>query len=202
MLDFDRQMNAFAIECGGIYRRYCDDIMLVLPDSNVDGVQDFVDRLASEAVVEINKEKSHTVAFLKHPATVAGEPLQYLGFNFDGSRVTLRLSSIDRYYSKMRAGVSLARQTQRKANRKEQDEGKSLSALKLEKLCRLYSYLYKRRRRKDPTREAKTIGNFLTYAYKAARVMQSDAIKKQVRSHWRKLLEEIKKPIKAQLRGP
>lgn len=204
MLEFDKKMEFLSKSVGGLYRRYCDDIIFVVPYGRCESVEPQIESFAEAAKVELHPEKRHDVQFPSgaNARALQDKALQYLGFTFDGAHVRLRLSSLDRYYSKMRRGVSLARQTQRKANRKEADSGRLLSPLRRQKLYRLYSYLQKRRRKRDPGRDAKTVGNFLTYAYRAADDLDSQAIRKQVRAHWRKLREEINKPIKNELRGP
>jgi hypothetical protein len=94
----------------------------------------------------------------------------------------------------MRAGVSLAKQTQRKYNKREFSKGQPLSPLRTRKIFIQYSYLISRRTRL-PGRDKKAQGNFLTYAYNAARKLDAPEIKRQVRNHWSKIQEEIKKNL-------
>jgi RNA-directed DNA polymerase len=199
LLGFDHSLNSLANQVGGLYRRYCDDIIFIVPEGLKEQIMQAVSGEALRVKMDLHPDKTHAVSFPVGKGNIADGVLQYLGFTFDGSKILLRLSSIDRYYSKMRAGVSLARQTQRKANRKEESRKLPFSKLRRKQLYIRYSYLYSRHRPADPSRASKTKGNFLTYVYRAAAKLKSPHIKAQMRAHWRKLNEEISKPIKHQL---
>ncbi|MCC5835095.1 MAG: hypothetical protein JJU20_10210 [Opitutales bacterium] len=201
MLDFDRKVSEEIKRLGGIYRRYCDDIMIVVPPGSREEAERLVHEEVQAVRLELNGKKTDRVVYEGEPGQPAEIPknesgfstvIQYLGFTFDGSKILIRLGSLARYYSKMRAGVSLAKQTQRKQNRKEADQGLPASRLRTRKLYLRYSYLFDRRKGKG-RREQNAQGNFLTYAYEAARKLRSPAIKKQVRRHWKKLQSEINK---------
>ncbi|MCB1097258.1 MAG: hypothetical protein KDN22_16920 [Verrucomicrobiae bacterium] len=199
MLDFDRIMHEAVTAIGGLYRRYCDDIMIVVDLENREAIETLVYQRLEAISLNANKEKTDRVAFQADLSAPSITPLQYLGFTFDGTRTLLRQGSLDRYYSKMRRGVSLAKQTQRKFNRKEHRTGVPLTKLRRRKLHLQYSYLINRRRHGLSNSDPQANGNFLTYAYKAARKLKTPDIKHQVRNHWRKLNEEIAKPIHGQL---
>lgn len=113
MLDFDREMNTYAIERGGRYMRYSDDILLILPGDKSEALS--AESFAKEVItkygenLEINTEKTCIGRFrksfsnldyqhLKGPQGKTG--LEYLGFRFDGQHVYLRDSTISRLYSK------------------------------------------------------------------------------------------------------
>jgi RNA-directed DNA polymerase len=176
MLEFDEALAAWVAERGGIYRRYCDDILVAVPASCSEDVTEFVQGKIADLALEIQPEKT-----TEHQFQISGEvvqldkPLSYLGFVFDGSRVLIRTMGISRYYAKMRSGVRLAGQTMRKHNAK----GKTDEPMHTRKLYVLYSYVGRH--------------NFTSYAYRAARDLKSPAIKKQIRRHWHVLKEEIKK---------
>lgn len=202
MLDFDQTVNESITALGGFYRRYCDDIMIVVPPKHQQAAEQLVLAALDTARVTVNSDKTDRVAFPRgqgQPATSSfpgsgfSSHIQYLGFTYDGTRTLIRPGSLARYYGKMRAGVSLAKQTQRKHNRRERRVGLPVTPLKTRKLFLQYSYLINRRTRL-PSRDRKSQGNFLTYAYSAAEKLGAREIKKQVRNHWGKLLEEIKKP--------
>ena len=201
MLEFDTELNTAATAMGGIYRRYCDDIMLVVPPENQSAMDALVQEACVRAKVRLNIDKTDIVAFPIGRGQAATSAIQYLGFTFSGSQTLLRLGSLGRYYGKMRSAVSLAKQTQRKYNRKEAQAGRPLSGMKKRKLYIQYSYLINRRARL-PDNERKAQGNFLTYAYRAAEKLHAPEIKHQVRNHWNKLQEELKKNIYGQLRKP
>lgn len=201
MLQFDTELSAAATAMGGIYRRYCDDIMLVVPPEHQSAMDTMVQEACVRAKVRLNIDKNDIVAFPLGRGQAAESAIQYLGFTFSGSQTLLRLGSLGRYYGKMRAAVSLAKQTQRKHNRMEAQAGKPLSSMKKRKLYVQYSYLIDRRSRL-PNKDRKAQGNFLTYAYRAADKLHAPEIKRQIRNHWIKLQEELRKPIYGQLRKP
>lgn len=77
----------------------------------------------------------------------------------------------------MKRGVSLARQTARKYNRIKITKDIKIRNIYRKKLYSRYSYLGKR--------------NFISYAMKAAKIMNDNTIKKQVKPLWKKLLYRI-----------
>jgi len=201
MLEFDRALEEAVTKVGGLYRRYCDDIMIVVPPIAESDIRLLVHSQIQLLALSINDEKTDRANFPAERGDAADKPIQYLGFNYNGAIKQLRLSSLNRYYGKMRNGVALAKQTQRKWNRIEAASKAPLSPLKRTKLYLQYTYLIDRRthrKKGDP----KANGNFLTYAYRAAKVLGAPEIKRQVRNHWNKLQEEINKPINFQLREP
>ncbi len=210
MLDFDQDVNAGIIELGGYYRRYCDDIMVVVPPEHQQAAELLVRRAVEKSKVTVNDGKTDRVSFPLGQGQTANQPepdsgfsdhIQYLGFTYDGTRTLIRPGSLGRYYGKMRAGVNLAKLTQRKYNRKEVNASMPLTPLRTRKLHIQYTYLI-RRRTSLPGQDKKAQGNFLTYAYRAAEKLSAPEIKRQVRNHWTKLQEELHKPIHGQLRKP
>jgi RNA-directed DNA polymerase len=182
MLDFDRAVAAWVAERGGLYRRYCDDILVAVPSACTEDVEAFVGSQIEQLTLEIQPAKTTSHQFDAGSGQVRLDlPLSYLGLVFDGSRVLLRTVGISRYYAKMRSGVRLAAQTKRRHNRKEQLIGAPKSTLKTRKLFVLYSYVGRR--------------NFTSYAYRAARTLDSPAIKNQIKRHWKVLQAEIAKSI-------
>lgn len=199
MLDFDMELNNQIQRLGGLYRRYCDDIMIVVLPEHQSTVETLVKGAVKKAHLTFNTTKTNRALFPTGP----GQPInpenlgpgfsahvQYLGFTFNGAQRLIRPSSLARYYGKMRAGVNLAKKTQRKHNRLEIARGEAPSPLRTRKLYLQYSYLIDRRSR-IKGRDKETKGNFLTYAYKASRKLGAPEIKRQVRNHWKKLRDEV-----------
>jgi RNA-directed DNA polymerase len=189
MLETDIILNQFATDHGGLYRRYCDDILFVMPTIELrDQAKQMIEAKLSELGLEFNPGKTEEIYFgSQRPIT--GKPLQYLGFTFDGRYKRIRPASVARFYRKMRKGVLRAKLFRQRA-----DELAGLivpSPLKKKKLYRLNSYLGKKIGRNRDERR-----NFLSYAFDAARIMNDTGIKKQVKRHWKRLQEEIAKPLK------
>ncbi len=191
MLETDTLLNQFVTEHGGLYRRYCDDILVVLPTIELrDQAKLMIEALRTVLHLEFNPDKTDEIYFGPE-RPIQGKPLQYLGFTFDGRHKRIRPASVARFYRKMPRGVLRA-----KLLRKRADELAGLttpSRLKKKKLYRLYSYLGKNL---GKNKEEKR--NFLSYAFDAARIMNDPGIKKQVKAHWKRLQEEIEKPLEAE----
>lgn len=199
MLDFDWAVNEAVTACGGLYRRYCDDIMIVVSPDRENVIENVVQQQIQKVALTLSAEKTDRAAFSVESHLPAPRPIQYLGFTYDGVRRLLRLSSLSRYYGKMRRGVALAKRTQRKHNRNELRDQKTLTPLRRRKLYIQYSYLIKRRTRLKGASNPKSQSNFLTYAYRAAQTLGAPEIRSQVRRHWTKLRQEMEKPISGQL---
>jgi len=195
MLDFDAVMHASVAGCGGLYRRYCDDIMIVVPINEAARIEALAATEIRRLNLDINSDKT-TRAIYELPVgslAIDNRSTQFLGFNFDGAKKLIRASSLTRYYGKMRRGVSLAKKTQAKHNAIEAEAGRELTPLKTRQLYIRYSYLIKRRFRSKPDGHDRQSENFITYAYRAAKEMGAPEIKKQVRGHFRRLQAAIRK---------
>lgn len=180
MLEFDVAVAEQAGAVGGFYRRYCDDMLCVVPPDHARAMEEFVKARIGKVKLEIQPEKTKRHHFrIEAGLQTVDEPFQYLGFTFDGGRALIRTPSVARYYRKMRAAVSLAVQTKRKQNRLRQAHGEPALPLKRRKLNLRHSYVGRH--------------NFISYALRAARKMDEPAIRKQVKRHWSRLNAEVKR---------
>jgi len=129
MIDFDKRLNQLAIQKGFLYKRYCDDILIVCAQE----VSIEVKQVAYEAIEEckliIQPEKEEEIRFgldfkgrlraynakeiekkphkfLPRREHYFYKPLQYLGFEFNGQDSLIRNSSICRFHKKMQRRVS------------------------------------------------------------------------------------------------
>lgn len=170
MIDFDRKISKITNEVRGFYRRYCDDILCVVPIEEREKFKIAIEDEIKKVKLEVQHEKLVECDF--RPGWVAPKPLQYLGLTFDGDRIRLRSSSIAKYYSRMRGGVRTADIARRAAARK---KGLMPNSVKIKrvKINRKYSYVGSR--------------NFISYAHRASYVTSEDGIKTQVARHWAKL---------------
>ena len=183
MLDFDKYCCELANNFGGIYRRYCDDIILVFPQNiEMSDVYKTIEELLLNhggKELKINPSKVEKIKFTcilgKLKAvdidTKVDKPLQYLGFIYNGQEILIRSSSLSNYYrrliSKIRASKNKARRNSSKTYRR--------------KIYRMYSHLARKQR------------NFITYTYRASEVMNDLSVKKQLSNHWKKIHEELRK---------
>lgn len=174
LLEFDRLLYDEVSRRQGVYMRYCDDILCIVPTSLSAGLGVEVERLIEKYKLEINEKKTETIEFVRHAgALVAKRPLQYLGFTFDGKRKIIRSAAFARFSDKMRRGVSLAKQTARKQNKK---MGR-VDGIWKRRLYERYSHLGSR--------------NFIRYGLKAASIMRAPEINRQLRPLWKRLERRI-----------
>lgn len=160
---FDREMIAWCAELGGSYRRYSDDIAVILPlGAKVQHVVAVVEKMLADFGLAMSVDKTDTADFMGG-RLISATPIQYLGFTFDGAKTLIRPSSLDAYRGKMRRGIH-AKLVAAKAK-----SIPSFDVYKRESLAR-YTHLGKRR-------------NFLRYAYKASEVMGCPEIRRQVSHH-------------------
>lgn len=194
MLDFDIALTQEVNAIGGLYRRYCDDIIIVVPPSSTESIIQFASQEIKSLKLKINKDKTTYADFPPNPDHSANERsiIQYLGFDFNGTQTFIRASSLGRYYSKMRKGVSIAKQTQEKHNRIARRQGMLQASLKTRQLYIRYIYLIKRRFKCKKDGGKRQNENFIIYAYRAAEMMRDPEIKRQVRNYPKKLKNAIR----------
>jgi hypothetical protein len=181
LLDFDTAFNAKVKALGGRYFRYCDDILVVLDDSQANAIEIIAtNELKNSFKLTIQHTKTARVKFSKSSGSLsATSALQYLGFTFDGQRVLIRSASIARYQEKMRRGIRVAKRTMEKVNSARMGRGLPPRPLFLRQIYSRYTHLGRR--------------NFITYGYRAAEEIGAASIKRQLRRYWRRVNEEIKK---------
>lgn len=165
MLDFDAAMTQAAQLFGGSYRRYSDDIALVIPTSEgpafaIDAIRDNL-RIFG---LELSDGKTKISNFSRKNGRIKStEPFQYLGFTFDGENTRVRQSSLNRYYSKMNQGIR-AKVYAAKHNGIAPDE------MFLRQLYKKYTHFGQHR-------------NFPRYVYRAAEVHQAPEMRAQIARH-------------------
>lgn len=181
MMEFDRKVREIVVRNDGIYFRYCDDILLILPNSTRENVRQVVTDAIRDLALEINDKKTETRHFRTNEQGVleSDKPLQYLGFTFDGQRILIRSAAFARFSKKMKKAVRLAKSTMRRWNGIRYRRGENPKALYRKTLYKKYSHLGSK--------------NFLTYGYKAARIMRSKSIKGQLKPLWTRLQVELAK---------
>ncbi|WP_298362434.1 antiviral reverse transcriptase Drt2 [uncultured Litoreibacter sp.] len=160
---FDLEVTRMLADIGGTYRRYSDDIAILLPTgSTLKDVVDVIEKMIADFNLAIATEKTE-VAHFKNGLLISKKPIQYLGFTYDGQKKLIRPSSLDAYRSKMQDGIHA------KLVVAKQQEIPSSEVYKRQLLSR---YTHKGKGR-----------NFIQYAYKASDVLAAEEIKDQVKNH-------------------
>ena len=175
MIDFDVKMLDAVTRLGGSYRRYSDDILIVIPPTHRKAVPVVLNdtlKLTTRRL-RVNKDKVEIVEFVpgglsKGPGSKA---LQYLGFIFDGRQHLLRSSTLAKYYRRLHRAVGSVRQSVKKVK---------VGDLPGRPTC------YKRKLLANMTHLGS--GNFIrTYVANAQWKMGVDPIGRQTAHHQRKL---------------
>lgn len=190
MRPFDKAVHDRVSGEMGIYRRYSDDLIVVVPASRKDEVEDFVMDEITNRKLSIQEKKTEKYLF-RHvgnrikswrlesgadPSVIEENQLQYLGFVFDGENIRIRPSSLTQYYRRMNGAIKA------EANRALEDPiDEDEPVIRRSSLYERFSHKGNR--------------NFVQYAYRAAEVMKEvagrDAIRPQVANHWEVLHDRI-----------
>lgn len=111
LLDFDRDVLSLVNSIGGLYRRYCDDVVVVCPADQAEQVASKTQELIRKVQLEIQPDKTDVIYFRSTERGLVSckeregistrKPMQYLGFEFDGRHSYLRPSTIARFLRKM-----------------------------------------------------------------------------------------------------
>lgn len=189
MIDFDIYANKLAKNCGGTYYRYSDDLLFILnKDSNITEFKDNISAFLEDQKglgLTLNEGKEEIVKFEKKEEDLVSfkyqskerRNLQYLGFEFTGSKVLIRSSSMSRYHTKLNKGVF---NTVKRALGK----GSNESLVRRSKLYKRYTHVGN--------------SNFISYAYRSANIFEDidgETIRSQVSGHINKLEKTIKKKV-------
>jgi len=191
MIDFDKKINDYITSQKGMYRRYCDDIIMVIPMAREDikngkneKIAKFIYSVRNEIPnLELNEDKTEhffykngTIEKIKGQSNL----VNYLGFTFDGKTVHIRDKSLFKFYCRVYRKIKKV---------KENTDEKAFIAGK-KAIYKSYTHL-------GASKYSKDYGNFLTYAYKAddifsqSNILASD-IRNQVKRHWYKIDSKLK----------
>lgn len=191
MVEFDKMLNNYITSIGGMYRRYCDDIIIIVPmtathkqeEKYKNVVKNIFSIKEQTPNLELNADKSEQFfVWDGNVEKIQGKSslINYLGFTFDGKTVRIRDKSLFKFYCRAYRKIKKIQEVQ--------DE-KAFNAGR-KAVYQSYTHLGARVHSKDH-------GNFLTYAYKAHRIFaESDClqseIRNQVKRHWKKIDKKLK----------
>lgn len=194
MIDFDKKIHDYVTSKKGMYRRYCDDIIIIIPTTkneiddkiylryveDIDSIRRGVPRL------DLNLEKTEIFYYnSNHEEKLKDlknnkKSFSYLGFSFDGEFVRIREKSLFKYYCRAYKKVKTV------INHKSQKDEYTIK----KSLYKLYTHLGDKKFSKD-------YGNFITYARRSKEVFDSsevleNKIHDQVKRHWKKINTRLK----------
>lgn len=188
MINFDIVMNEFAKTNNGIYRRYCDDIILICEKCETDNFLSKLQEQIKNYELSINPSKTEFTYFSNHNGSLRGyktielndySNLQYLGFEFNGENIYIRSSSISKYKRR------IANQVHKALKMKNGKKALSNIVFKKKILNRFSS---------------KGQRNFISYAIRASKeIMHSTSIKKQYNRSIDNIIRTIKNKEQKQI---
>ncbi|PID14413.1 RNA-dependent DNA polymerase [Sporosarcina sp. P34] len=157
---FDKEIKSLVKDYNGLYRRYSDDFIIVIPAQGDFGKSEFnelaskINTLAAREKLKIHLSKTHYLQYeqneIKHLDSNITCNLDYLGFAFDGENVRMRSKSPYKFYRKANRLIEKAKKAKEKKNLKKLPYRK--------KIYTLYT---------DAGINSTPYGNFITYAIKA-----------------------------------
>ena len=187
MINFDKIINDFITSNNGIYRRYSDDIIIIIPDitKSKEVYTKIMDMTAHIPRLIISDDK--TKCFIKKNKKIAQIDLDknelikdnaiinYLGFSYDGKIVKIKEKTVSKYYRKMYARIKTINRWSVKRNRN----------IGRKKLYKQYSYIGKN------TKDIKK-GNFLTYVDRAKQEYgELGSFDNQVKNSWKYMSKRL-----------
>ena len=109
MIKFDKDIKRYVNSKGGIYMRYSDDFIIVLPYERDAEIADFTSYIFSyvesmKGLIDLQKEKTSCYTYKDEVIYEGDQPssINYLGFLFDGKNIRIRPRAITKYYYRMR----------------------------------------------------------------------------------------------------
>lgn len=187
MLPFDKALKEFCDKHNATYRRYSDDILIICDLSSKDKIYQYImqkireqgKHLTIHPIEEHKKSKSKCYDFSSD--RIKQNPLQYLGFTFDGNDIKIRGSSIAKYLRKSKRGITSMRFATQNKIEQLITNGVPFDSIKKK--------LYRRQLYKKYTHLGKN--NFWCYVNRAFYDMSHLTIKKQMRKHFERIKELI-----------
>ncbi len=112
MIEFDEKINNLMKKMDGLYLRYSDDFIIILPKNSIltfnevvtylRGVVFETDKLTLESKkTQIYNYENNEITNITDSENEHKSYIDYLGFVFDGKQVTLRPKTVSKYYYRM-----------------------------------------------------------------------------------------------------
>jgi len=197
LLDFDLNMKNYVVSLGRVYRRYSDDILIIVPceiskcreiiefsKSKMKNEGNYIKIKDSKTIITEFFENNEKINYSTYDSNFQNinKPFEYLGFAFDGVNSFLRPQTLSRFYKRMSKGIKAAvrdAEIKAKAN--------------LSSTIRDFfneSEIYHRFSKTNPhwkDKKGNKSRNFLNYVKRAAEIMKSETIIRQMRNHRKKI---------------
>lgn len=192
MVDFDEMMKEYVKRHRGLYKRYSDDFVLIIPVEKISQsvehrliINDLIKKIPQLKLSKEKVEEYHWDAIstfkLKKIDENQSATMNYLGFSFDGALVRIRDKSLFKFYNRAYKKVEIVNKHLGKMSWRKHKRD----------LLDRYTYLGD-----VPSGKYKN-SNFLTYARRAAnifdssKILQNDIVS-QVENHWKYINRRLK----------
>ena len=200
MLEIDKTINNLVTDLNGLYMRYSDDFIVVIPNTGAltsQALQDISSRFNAVAGLTLEPHKTQYFKFenqvLENCGAQFGVPLEgrkqvinFLGFTFDGKKVSIRMKTIGKYYYRMYGKAKTINRNNGYSPKGNRISAENLYALYSQKGARGY-----RIKQKDGTRKWHS-GNFLSYVQRAEKKFgKGELISKDTRRHMQKIKKAL-----------
>lgn len=114
MIDFDQKANEYAKSKKGLYMRYSDDLIMIIPTNEVNSINDIWDELSKikKDYPTLKMNISKTSGYLYENNKIislhsqvpnmqkGGKFISYLGFSFDGKYIKFRDKTLTKFFYK------------------------------------------------------------------------------------------------------
>ena len=190
MIEFDKILNDFATTHNGLYRRYSDDFIMVIPKSEhmelkniwryVKATADSIPRLILQSdktqVFGLNNQKlTNENKLVLGSDQNSKNILEYLGFSFDGQDIYIRDKTTSKYYYRMYRKVNDIKQQEKKTNKR----------IPKYKLYKSYSHL-------GSHQHGSKKGNFISYVDRCIKVFgEEEKVALIKKRHWSKMHKRL-----------
>ena len=197
MMNCDRVINSLVKKNNGLYMRYSDDFIVVLPRVNEERFKKLFNMVTGELcsvpnlVLQADKTQIYHYenANLLSCNTLVLENVEngrsvinYLGFTFDGKEVTIRDKTITKYYYRL----------YRKLNTIVKNDGYTPNGRKIS--CKNVYEKYSIKGSKVRGKDGKNMGNFISYVQRAESIFgDSEPINRKTKRHMLKIRRKIDK---------
>mgnify|MGYP002395339215 CR=1 FL=1 len=206
MLAADNAINKFVISHHGLYMRYSDDFLIALPDNYQSDFSECYENIKSmlSSIPNLTLQGKKTKLFHVSDDVVENctnrfisgaergkNVIDFLGFSFDGTSITIRDKTISKYYHRM----------YRKIKTITTSDGYTLKGkhISCEKLYKRYSYkgslTYQKRKaakRNVKLNKNELKGNFLDYVMRAQVEFAEEPIERGTKRHMQKIRKRLK----------
>lgn len=172
MIEFDNQINSLVSQYNGLYRRYSDDFVIVLPISTSFVYHNIFSEIIRKELnnidLQIQPEKLRILQYDSLQVKSCNDDkkslFDYLGFVFDGNDVFVRNRSVYKFYRKAYKTISYAKYKAYNNHKYKKGHGLPLQ----QTIYKLYINEYKDKKDK--------YGNFIQYLKKADKIFKEYGI--------------------------